>query len=214
MTPDALIFDCDGTLVDSEGLQAEVFSEFAAAMGGELSAADALAAFRGRRFTDCMADLEARFGALRPNFEPAFRARTAVLLRERLREIDGASAMLAALTLPMCVASNAPRAKLELCLATTGLARFFGDRVFSAYEVGRWKPDPGLFLHAAQAMGVEPSRCLVVEDSEPGVVAALAAGMQVAVLLHEPAPAWLPAAALPMRSLAELPGLLAMHAGG
>jgi HAD superfamily hydrolase (TIGR01509 family) len=105
---------------------------------------------------------------------------------------------------PVCVASNAPRSKIELCLATTGLARFFEGRIFSAYEVGSWKPDPGLFLHAAQAMGAAPARCLVVEDSAPGVIAAREAGMQVVALLHEEAPDWLPEGVPAIRALAEL----------
>ena len=65
---------------------------------------------------------------------------------------------------------------------TLGLAKLLGrfeGRIFSAYEVGSWKPDPGLFLHAAQTMGVHPSRCIVVEDSVSGVQAAKAAGMRV-----------------------------------
>lgn len=205
---EALIFDCDGTLVDSEGLQAEVFAELVAEQGGALPAAEALAAFRGRRLAACMADLETRFGALRDDFEAVFRARAAELLRTRLCEIEGAGALLDAMTHPVCVASNAPRAKIELCLATTGLGRFFAGRIFSAYEVGAWKPDPGLFLHAARAMRAAPSRCLVVEDSAPGVIAAQAAGMRVVALLHEPAPAWLPPGVPGIRSLAELRAFL------
>ncbi len=151
-----------------------------------------------------MPDPELCRGRLRPDFEEAFRSRAADLLRTRLREIEGAAALLACMTHPVCVASNAPRAKIELCLATTGLDRFFAGRIFSAYEVGSWKPDPGLFLHAAEAMRAAPARCLVVEDSAPGVIAAQAAGMKVVALLHEPAPAWLPAGVPGIRSLAEL----------
>jgi HAD superfamily hydrolase (TIGR01509 family) len=204
MTPAAIIFDCDGTLVDSEGVQAEVFSELLAGQGWTLGAADCLAAFRGRRLAACMAELETRFGKLRHDFETAFRARAGELLMTQLREIEGATALLDALAHPICVASNAPRAKIEMCLAITGLGRFFGERIFSAYEVGAFKPDPGLFLHAAAAMRAEPARCLVVEDSEPGVVAALAAGMPVVALLHEPAPTWLPAGVPGIRALSEL----------
>jgi HAD superfamily hydrolase (TIGR01509 family) len=204
MSLDAVIFDCDGTLVDSETLQAEVFCELLGGAGHAADPAEILLAFRGRRLALCIAELEARFGALRHDFEDAFRARTAGLLRARLREIEGAAALLAAMPHPVCVASNAPRAKIELCLEATGLARFFGGRVFSAYEVGAWKPAPDLFLHAAGAMGAAPGRCLVVEDSAPGVEAALAAGMRVVALLHEPAPAWLPSGVPGIHALSDL----------
>lgn len=97
--------------------------------------------------------------------------------------IPGAFDLLERLTIPFCVATNGPREKAELTLELTGLLKFFPDRLFSAYEVGIYKPDPGLFLHAAQVMGVAPERCAVVEDSLPGVQAGLAAGMQVYALL-------------------------------
>ncbi|WP_372624167.1 HAD-IA family hydrolase [Falsiroseomonas sp.] len=210
MTPEAVIFDCDGTLVDSEGLQAEVFAELLAGHGWKQEPAEILVAFRGRRLATCIAELEARFGALRHDFEAAFRARSAELLRTRLCEIEGAAALLGALPHPACVASNAPRAKIELCLEMTGLARFFAGRVFSAYEVGAWKPAPDLFLHAAAAMGTPAARCLVVEDSAAGVEAARAAGMKVVALLHEPAPAWLPEGVPAIRALSELRGILSL----
>jgi HAD superfamily hydrolase (TIGR01509 family) len=82
----------------------------------------------------------------------------------------------------MAVASNGPRDQTTLSLELTGLLPFFPERVFSAYDVGSWKPDPGLLLHAATELGVEPARCLVVEDAGPGVEAALAAGMRVLAL--------------------------------
>ena len=79
----------------------------------------------------------------------------------------------------MRVATNGPREKAELTLGLTGLLPHVGDRLFCAYEVGYWKPDPRLFLHAAQALGVPAATCAVVEDSRAGVEAGLAAGMRV-----------------------------------
>ena len=76
------------------------------------------------------------------------------------------------------VASSGPPAKIRQALELTGLAGFFGERLFSSYEVGFWKPDPRLFLHAAKQMGAAPASCLVVEDSAAGVAAAVAAGMR------------------------------------
>lgn len=107
------------------------------------------------------------------------RRRTADVFHRRLRPIEGALELLESLTVPFCVASSGPREKIELSLRTTGLLPLIGDRIFSAYEIGSWKPHPGLFLHAAAAMGVPASSCGVVEDSEPGIEAGVAAGMHV-----------------------------------
>ncbi len=195
--PRGVIFDCDGTLVDSEPLSALVFAEALVAEGLSITPESALDAFRGRRFALCVAMAEGMLGrALPTDFEAVLRARTAAAFRERLRAIEGAGALLEAMELPFCVASNAPRAKTELALELTGLRHFFGERIFSAYDLQCWKPDPGLFLHAAESLAVPPAECLVVEDSEAGVTAGLAAGMRVVALLphgEEARPGWLPA---------------------
>ena len=201
----AVIFDCDGTLVDSEPLSALVFAEALAAEGLAITPAEALSAFRGRRMALCLEHAAGLLGRpLPPHFEPALRDLTARAFEERLQVIDGAATLLEALSLPFCVASNAPRAKTELSLGLTGLRHHFGDRVFSAYEVGAWKPDPGLFLHAAATLGVPPPHCLVVEDSEAGVTAGVAAGMRVVALLPDGRPHWLPAGVSVIRHLSEV----------
>ncbi len=183
---DALIFDCDGTLVDSETIAAEVLILHAAEIGLHITI-DHAVSFKGRRWDECMADLAGLFGSPLPDdFSPRFRDRMADQVRERLRPMEGARELVGSLTIPYCVASSAPRAKIELSLSVTGLLPLFEGRIFSSYEVGSWKPDPGLFLHAANALGVEPSRCAVVEDSLPGVRAGLAAGMRVFAWLSEP----------------------------
>lgn len=109
----------------------------------------------------------------------------AAQFRLALTEIPGAKALLQSLSIPFAVATNGPREKAELTLSLTGLRELLGDRVFCAPEVGSFKPEPGLFLHAAQALGCSPARCAVVEDSLPGLLAGLAAGMQV-FSLHPP----------------------------
>ncbi len=205
---DAVIFDCDGTLVDSETLTAEVYCEVLRELGHAPEPEAILHGCRGKQLAAFLADLEAQFGALPEDFVATFRGRLGPVLRARLREIEGAAALLAGMTHPVCVASNALRSKIELCLEATGLAHFFGDRIFSAYEVGAFKPAPGLFLHAAQAMGAAPARCLVVEDSEPGVAAGLAAGMRVVALAPEGRPGWLPERVPAIGRLAELPRFL------
>jgi HAD superfamily hydrolase (TIGR01509 family) len=86
---------------------------------------------------------------------------------------------LAAIASQVCVASNGTMAKMTHALRLTGLLDHFEGRIFSAYDVGTWKPDPGLFLHAARTLGADPSRCVVVEDSLSGIRAANTARMRV-----------------------------------
>jgi HAD superfamily hydrolase (TIGR01509 family) len=180
---DAIIFDSDGTLVDSEHLLNEVLVERAAAFGIALTLEEASARFRGGRMADSIAYLEGLQGKPLPkSFESDLRKRLAEVLTSRLHPVDGALELVRSLGVPFCVASNAPRAKIELCLEVTGLLPYFKGRIFSSYEVGLFKPDPGLFIHAARSLGASPGRCAVVEDSAPGIRAGLAAGMAVFAL--------------------------------
>ncbi|MDR7377439.1 HAD superfamily hydrolase (TIGR01509 family) [Rhodoferax ferrireducens] len=179
----AVIFDADGTLVDSEEPGMDVLFELAQAQGLQLSREAAHQQFRGVRMADCIAWIAAQLPHVPPGFEADFMAQvrlhTDIRFRQGLLPLPGALALLQSLQLPFCVATNGPREKVELTLGLTGLRPLFGDRIFCAYEVGHFKPDPGLFLHAAQALGIAPEHCAVVEDSLPGVQAGLAAGMQV-----------------------------------
>jgi HAD superfamily hydrolase (TIGR01509 family) len=203
-----IIFDLDGTLVDSETLSGRAFAELVP----DLSASGAALAlrYRGIRFTTILADIEARVGRRLPeDFETRYRARVATLFDAELEPMPGAAEMLEQLTLPRCVASNGPQHKIRHALRVAGLARFFGDHIFSAYDIGTWKPDPGLFLHAAAGMGAEPTDCLSIEDSWVGVEGAVAAGMQV--WKYTPAPeAEAPRPAIPViADLREIPDRLA-----
>jgi HAD superfamily hydrolase (TIGR01509 family) len=201
----AIIFDCDGVLVDSERLANAVLVEYVREFGLVLSLEEALAQFTGGKMADCVAELERRLGhSLPDHFVPTFRERSAAAFRVHLRPIEGVEALVKNLhqrNLPYCVASSGPREKIELNLRITGLLGYFQARIFSAYEVGQWKPDPGLFLHAAQALGVEPQQCAVIEDSRPGVQAGLAAGMQV--FAYQPEPAELVELAEPTQAVAQ-----------
>ena len=178
-----MIFDCDGTLVDSEPLACAVLAECAREHGIEITAEDAHARFKGARMADCVRELEAMRGSPLPaTFIEEAKQRQNVAMIERLQPMEGALELLGAMHLPYCMGSNGPRAKMELTLGTTGLLHFFQDNIFSAYEVGAWKPDPELFLHAARHYGIAPEHCAVIEDSLPGVLAGVAAGMQVFAL--------------------------------
>jgi HAD superfamily hydrolase (TIGR01509 family) len=169
MSWDAIIFDCDGTLVDSERLGNAVLVEYLERFGVVLTVDEALARFHGVRMAECVAQIEALRGAPLPEmFVAELRERMAAVFTDRLRPIEGAADLVRSLTVPYCVASSGPREKVELSLSLTGLLPLFEGAIFSSYEIGQWKPDPGLFLHAARAMGVTPGRCAVVEDSLPG----------------------------------------------
>jgi beta-phosphoglucomutase-like phosphatase (HAD superfamily) len=108
---------------------------------------------------------------------------------------------------------SGPPEKIETSLALTGLQPFFEGRVFSSYDVGVWKPDPGLFLHAARVMGVAPGDCAVVEDSVFGIQAGLAAGMTVFAFQPQDVEPRLPAGVTVLTRLLDLRGFLGMDAG-
>ena len=178
--PQLVIFDCDGVLVDSETLGHRALIEAVREWGETLAMEESMRLFRGVKIDRIVAFLEERFARRVPaTFVPDFRKRQAQLFRAELTMVEGVEQMLDALTIPSCVASNAPLEKLQLTLGLTGLMARFEGRIFSAYEVGVWKPDPGLYLHAARSMGVDPENCVVIEDSETGVEAGVAAGMRV-----------------------------------
>jgi len=209
MLQKAIIFDCDGTLVDSETLGNEVLVETMAAYGVLMSLTEALAKFRGGKLADCMDEVERRHGLRLPEaFVHQFRSRMAVVFRERLCPVEGALDLVQSLRQRFCVASSGPRAKIELSLSLTGLLPFFPDAIFSSYDIGVWKPHPGLFLHAARAMEVEPHACMVVEDSLPGIQAGLAAGMEVFAFQPQEVDSRIPANVRIIKQLSEMKAYL------
>ena len=175
-----VIFDCDGTLVDSEPILLRVMIDETAALGMPRERAPTFAEMEGQSMAGSLALFESRLGRPLPaDFEPHVRACMAQVFRDELQEIPGARTLLEGLRVPFCVASNGPRHKIELVLSLTGMLPLVHDRIFSAVDVGSFKPEPGLFLHAARVMGAVPARCVVVEDSLAGIRAGLAAGMRV-----------------------------------
>ena len=185
---EAIIFDCDGTLVDSEPITVAVLVEFVSEFGLDLSFEEALPLFVGRDMPGIVRVLEQRLGAALPEtFCDEYRSRQAIALRRDLQAISGAHELLDSMTRQFCVASNAPQDKIEINLKTTGLDRFFTScRTFSAYDINAWKPEPDLFLFAADKMEVDVARCVVIEDSQAGIEAGLAAEMQVIGYSHSP----------------------------
>jgi HAD superfamily hydrolase (TIGR01509 family) len=178
--PKLVIFDCDGVLVDSEDLACRVIAEEISSLGFPMETLEARRLFTGGAFADVIRFVEERLG-LKINFdlEARYREKTFALFEQELQPIPGISDVLPKVQLQKCVASNGPLNKMTFNLKRTNLFHHFEGRLFSAYEVNRWKPDPFLFLHVAQTMQVAPAHCLVIEDSVQGVRAAVAAGMPV-----------------------------------
>jgi HAD superfamily hydrolase (TIGR01509 family) len=172
-----VIFDLDGTLVDSETLCNQAFLDLLPQLAEPVEAL--VDRYRGRRLATIFADIESRLTTtLPPDFEPRYRSRVAELMERELKPMPGVATMLEGLPYPKCIASSGPPTKISHALDISGLRSHFGDRCFSSHTVGSWKPEPDLFLHAAKAMGFAPSQCVVVEDSEVGIEAAVRAGMR------------------------------------
>jgi HAD superfamily hydrolase (TIGR01509 family) len=177
-----VIFDCDGVLVDSEGITAKVISELSGELGVAMNERFILATFMGKSFNDIKQYLENQIsGSLPANFEQVYRQRTFEAFSSQLEPIVGIEEVLTSIEVPFCVASSGPASKIRHNLTVTGLIHHFENKIFSCYDIGRWKPEPDIFLHAARTMGYEPQHCAVVEDSPIGVRAALAGGFDTYV---------------------------------
>jgi HAD superfamily hydrolase (TIGR01509 family) len=177
---DLVIFDCDGVLVDSERLAIKVDAKVLAKLGWPLTEAEIVERFVGVSDADFRRAIESHLGRHLPDdweseLEPLYRSAFAA----ELRPVDGIVEALDRITIPICVASSGTHEKMRYTLGLTGLYDRFDGRIFSATEVARGKPEPDLFLYAAERMGVAPQTCVVVEDSVNGVRAARAAGMKV-----------------------------------
>lgn len=180
MAVDLIIFDCDGVIADSEVLSAEVLIDQLALLGIPVTFDEVRRDFVGRSFPTVAATIRARFDRPLPaDFEATYRARLLDRFTQGLRPTPGIGAVLAALDRPACVATSSSPARVARTLDLLGLAGIFGPHVFTASQVAHGKPAPDLFLFAADWMGTPPDRCLVIEDSQPGLQAARAAGMRV-----------------------------------
>jgi HAD superfamily hydrolase (TIGR01509 family) len=178
--PGLIIFDCDGVLVDSEPLALRILVDSLAERGIRLDETSASERFLGRSLASVVEAVQRDFGvALEADALERMRDRLYALFRKELRPIAGLTTVLDGLTVPFCVASSSQMERIRLSLELTGLAPYFGDRIFSASMVAEGKPAPDLFLLAASRMHVPPERCIVVEDSPAGIEAARRARMGV-----------------------------------
>lgn len=181
MAFDLIIFDMDGTLVDSEPIANRVFYEKLSALGLDSRFDEATVAhdLTGLSLPSCFRLVQERYGLSLPeNFEDMLQAETFRRFQTDLKAIEGAAEMLQQVRQPKCIASSSELDKITLSLRLCGLLEHFPHR-FSAQQVARGKPEPDLFLFAAGRMGARPEACAVVEDSLPGATAGIRAGMTV-----------------------------------
>lgn len=212
---EAVIFDCDGVLVDTELISNTVLAGLLSEAGLPTTLEECLRDYRGRSLTSVMQLAVARHGAPLPEDIPDryYAGMKSEFARDG-RPVPGVVAALDRIALPTCVASSGPHHKMEVTLRRTGLWERFAGRIFSATEVEHGKPAPDLFLHAARVMGFDPAGTAVVEDSVPGVQAARAAGMRALAFARDTDAAALAAAGgETFDDMAELPGLLTRRTG-
>jgi HAD superfamily hydrolase (TIGR01509 family) len=178
-----VIFDCDGVLVDSEVISNEVLARSLTEQGLPTTLAQARRDYQGLLLADIDSRAQAKLGRpLEKDWLQRYERDRTEAFRRELRPVPGAAETvkrIRAAGVRVCVASQGKLEKTRLSLKLTKLDPLFPDEVlFSAYSVPRGKPHPDLFLHAAQAMRVEPSCCAVVEDTPSGITAAVSAGMR------------------------------------
>jgi HAD superfamily hydrolase (TIGR01509 family) len=210
----ALIFDCDGVLIDSEHLASRVEAELTRELGLALSVDEAHALFLGKTVDGVLETIAGRTGT-RPSaawvynwaFATAHAFHRELAVVEQLRD---AIESLRARGHRMAVASQSSLARVRFSLDVTGLAPLFGEHVYVSSMVARPKPAPDVYLLAATRLGAAPADCVVIEDSPAGAASALAAGMgAIGYAPGKTHEAMVRAGARVIRSMSELPDLLA-----
>lgn len=185
---ECVFFDCDGTLVDSELLCCEAYVEMFAHFGVTVSYDEMYKKYKGVKLYEIVAIVNKEHGIDVPKeeMEVVFRQHVARLFDTKLEPIDGARELLEHITVPMCVVSNGPFSKMQHSLGLTGLLPFMGDKLFSGYDLQRWKPDPAVLYKAAEVMNVPVENCILVEDSVAGAQAGITAGIPVFYYCADP----------------------------
>ena len=177
---DLVIFDCDGVLVDSETVSCRAHADMLTRHGYPITADQVLDRFLGVSDREARLAIEAELGrALPADFETLMKQAALDSYKDELRPIPHMVETIATIQLPKCVASSGTPEKVRHGLACAGLYDLLAPHIFSAVQVERGKPAPDLFLFAAERMKAPPARCVVIEDSVPGITGALAAGMTV-----------------------------------
>jgi HAD superfamily hydrolase (TIGR01509 family) len=210
-----VIFDCDGVLVDSEGLANRVVADELTQLGWPMTPQEANDQFLGRSLADMLPIIQRNLGRAVPTDWPKrLTDRLVQAMAQEVEAIPGAVDALQGVTrlgLPWRVASNSSHAEMRVKFSRIGVAHLMTGRVHSFDDVRQGKPAPDLFLAAAAAAGVPPAACVVVEDSVPGSTAARAAGMDcLGYAAHDDGAALWAVGASPFHSMFDLPDLIAL----
>ena len=177
---DLIIFDCDGVLIDSEILSANTLIALLAELGVHINFSYIQKNFIGRSFQKVATEIGQRFQIHLPDgFEAQYRHELLQSFETQLKPTSGIDQMLRQLDIQTCVATSSSPERVGRSLQITKLIEHFEGRIFTASQVKHGKPAPDLFLLAAKTMGVDPANCLVIEDSLPGIKAALNAKIPV-----------------------------------
>ncbi|MFF2844699.1 HAD family hydrolase [Streptomyces sp. NPDC058001] len=214
MRYDLVIFDNDGVLVDSEPISNRILAGYLTEIGHPTTYEDSLRDYMGGAMHRVHDLVRERTGERLPEgFDDSFHQRVFGAFERELEPVDGVMDVLEILRadgVVTCVASSGSHERIRVGHRKTGLDRWFDDaRIFSSEDVGKGKPAPDLFLHAAERMGVVAGRCAVVEDSPLGVEAAVAAGMDVYGFTAMAPPERLAGATAFFSDMKQLPALLA-----
>ncbi len=178
-----VIFDCDGVLINSEVLCCKALFNVFSLYGSNLPLNDYIANFKGGKVSDILSDTIEHLGirVRQSDIEPLYRDQVDALFSKELRPLNGVESLLdklSAQAMDFCVVSNSHKEKVENSLRLAGLLQQFNGRIFSAYDVDSWKPEPDILLYAAMSMGYPPHECVYVDDSDKGIKAGLKAGIE------------------------------------
>ncbi|GEM76136.1 HAD-IA family hydrolase [Vibrio sagamiensis] len=177
-----VIFDCDGTLIDSERLCCQALVNVLRRYGAQMSYQECIDHFKGGKLADILSEA-IEYSGVNVSIdllEPQYREELHMLFIRYLKPMDGVERLIHFLDeydIHYCVASNGPRDKVEHSLKLTGLFDVFAGKVFSAFDTNSWKPDPDLLMYSAMNMGFLPDECLYIDDTPKGIEAGLNAGI-------------------------------------
>lgn len=178
-----VIFDCDGTLVDSEQLSHQALVATFASFGVAIDLQESLDHFEGGKLTDVLRQTCERYAVQLPidQLEPRYRTLCHQLFEQSLQPTAGIEEVLKTLAtqgIEMCVASNGPTEKMAHALTLTGLMPYFENRLFSAFDTNSWKPAPDLLHYAAMNMACPSQQCIFIDDTNRGIQAGINANMR------------------------------------
>ncbi len=177
---DAVIFDCDGVLIDSEPIYNRILAELLMENGVSTTTEECIDRYIGMDLNRCIELVNMAFNTtLPPTFVSDYKTRSFESFQTGLVCMPGIEELIQSMTLPLAVASSSGHDELRFTLDLVGLYQRFDGRIFSVDDVERGKPHPDVYFYAAEQLNVDPTRCAVIEDSVNGAKAGIAAGMTV-----------------------------------